>query len=100
MGLKRNKRKGKYWFHDVKPDGTVYEVYLRRFVHADGVSRAVSSTTGFKGWEEKKNQHFIDAKNNPNGVVKDYKNATLLVMSIPYLESRETKSIGNYIRVK
>ena len=100
MALKRNKRKGKYWYDDVQPNGKKYgPIYRKRFEHPDGVNRYMQASSS-KEWDKKRKQIELDAEKNPSGIVKDYKNATLLIMSIPYLESRETKSIGNYIRVK
>tara|TARA_B100000029_G_scaffold496762_1_gene563482 strand:- start:1 stop:1284 length:1284 start_codon:yes stop_codon:yes gene_type:complete len=100
MAFKRDKRKGKYWYIDIKPDGTVYgPFYFRRYVHPDGVSRPVRAKD-HRDWKEKTAKIDEDAEIAAIVSITNYKNATVLHQSTRYLESLESNTAGNYVRVK
>jgi len=98
MTLKRNRSKGKYWYDDIKPNGTKYSIYRRNIIHPDGVSRPVQAK-GHQAWQLKCVQLFIDGKSD--AAAKDHKKGTFAEMFPRYLKSVEEKrAVGTYVTIK
>jgi len=84
---------------DIKPNGSRYPKYRRNFIHADGVSRDMTANSA-KEWEQKRQQHFIDAENDPYGVGKKRNMATYRDIFPDYKIYVETnRSAGTYVKV-
>jgi len=100
MPYKRVREKGKYWYYAIGRHNAKKLVYRRRFMHSDGVSRAIDSES-HKDWSLKVVQHFIDAKANPYPVEKNTKKATYAELFSEYLEVVESKrAVGTYVTIK